>query len=163
MAGVPPQPPSALTSARSSPAVNGNGSANVDYVNGHGALPDSPASAVPPPAATTKKGKPAANQKPQDDKKKTEKLLAARINELEQNTKGDKEQEAEIGMSCHFLPVWQGCGRCFIQSDGATRTTEGPISYAGYRSPTASVRFSKLSKCHIKLHMLYSVSILSSE
>ncbi|KAL8909159.1 MAG: hypothetical protein Q9171_005164 [Xanthocarpia ochracea] len=96
MAGVPPQPPTALTSARSSPAVNGNGSANVDYINGHGALPDSPASAVPPPAAATKKGKPATNQKPQDDQKKTEKLLAARINELEQNTKGDKEQEAEI-------------------------------------------------------------------
>ncbi|KAL8752449.1 MAG: hypothetical protein Q9199_005741 [Rusavskia elegans] len=96
MAGVPAPPPTASTSARSSPAVNGNGHANLNYINGHGALPDSPASAVPPPAATTRKGKPSTNQKPQDDQKKTEKLLAARINELEQNTKGDKEQEAEI-------------------------------------------------------------------
>lgn len=98
MAGVPTQPPTASTSARSSPAVNGNGNANLDYINGHGALPDSPASAVPPPAAPARKGKPSTTQKPQDDQKKTEKLLAARINELEQNTKGDKEQEAEIGM-----------------------------------------------------------------
>ncbi|KAL8672965.1 MAG: hypothetical protein Q9168_002598 [Polycauliona sp. 1 TL-2023] len=93
MAGVPAPPPTASTSTRSSPAVNGNGIASLDYTNGHSALPDSPASAVPP---ATKKGKPSTNQKPQDDQKKTEKLLAARINELEQNTKGDKEQEAEI-------------------------------------------------------------------
>ncbi|KAL9634363.1 MAG: hypothetical protein Q9204_003033 [Flavoplaca sp. TL-2023a] len=98
MAGVPPPTPTASTNARVAPVVNGNGNgnANLDYVNGHGALPDSPASAGPPPAAATRKGKPSANHKPQDDQKKTEKLLAARINELEQNTKGDKEQEAEI-------------------------------------------------------------------
>ncbi|KAL8787841.1 MAG: hypothetical protein Q9213_002028 [Squamulea squamosa] len=96
MAGVPAQPHIASTSARSSPAVNGNGSGNLDYINGHGALPDSSASTVPPPAVTTKKGKPSTNQKPENDQKKTEKLLAARINELEQNTKGDKELDAEI-------------------------------------------------------------------
>ncbi|KAL8694451.1 MAG: hypothetical protein Q9224_003566 [Gallowayella concinna] len=96
MAGAAAQPPTASTSTRSSPAVNGNGNANLDYINGHGTLPDSPASAVPPPTATTKKGKPTSNQKPQDDQKKTEKLLAAKISELEQNNKGDKEQEAEI-------------------------------------------------------------------
>lgn len=99
MASVTAQPPAASMSSRSSPAVNGNGNANLDYINGHGALPDSPASAVPPPATHSKKSKAANTQKPQDDQKKTEKLLAARINELEQNTKGDKEQEAEIGMS----------------------------------------------------------------
>lgn len=103
MAGVAAQPPIASMSTRSSPVVNGNGSANLDYINGHGALPESPASAAPPSAATSKKAKAASNQKPQDDQKKTEKLLAARINELEQNTKGDKEQEAEIGMSIHTL------------------------------------------------------------
>ncbi|KAL8714660.1 MAG: hypothetical protein Q9220_001609 [cf. Caloplaca sp. 1 TL-2023] len=100
MAGVAAQPPTASTSARSSPAVNGsvnaNANANLDYINGHGTLPDSPASAIPPPVAPSKKGKTLSGQKPQDDQKKTEKLLAARINELEQNTKGDKEQEAEI-------------------------------------------------------------------
>lgn len=97
MAGVTPQAPTASTSARSSPATNGNGNMNLDYINGHGALPDSPASTAPPPAAAPKKGKNSSTQKPQDDAKKTEKLLAARISELEQNTKGDKEQEAEIG------------------------------------------------------------------
>ncbi|KAL9594121.1 MAG: hypothetical protein Q9179_005538 [Wetmoreana sp. 5 TL-2023] len=96
MAGVAAQPLAASMSARSSPVVNGNGNANLDYVNSHGSLPESPASAAPPPAPASKKGKPPSNQKPQDDQKKTEKLLAARINELEQNTKGDKEQEAEI-------------------------------------------------------------------
>ncbi|KAL9580208.1 MAG: hypothetical protein Q9212_004636 [Teloschistes hypoglaucus] len=96
MAGVTAQPPTASMSSRSSPATNGNGNANLDYINGHGALPDSPASTAPPPATHSKKGKTANTQKPQDDQKKTEKLLAARINELEQNTKGDKEQEAEI-------------------------------------------------------------------
>lgn len=120
MAGVPPPTPTASTSARVAPAINGNGNgnANLDYINGHGALPDSPASAGPPPAAATRKGKPSANQKPQDEQKKTEKLLAARINELEQNTKGDKEQEAEIGMwfSSHSAQG-PGCGRCNIQLD----------------------------------------------
>ncbi|KAI4106581.1 MAG: hypothetical protein L6R37_002082 [Teloschistes peruensis] len=96
MAGVTAQPPAASMSSRSSPATNGNGNANLDYINGHGALPDSPASTAPPSATHSKKGKTANPQRPQDDQKKTEKLLAARINELEQNTKGDKEQEAEI-------------------------------------------------------------------
>ncbi|KAL8750333.1 MAG: hypothetical protein Q9184_006461 [Pyrenodesmia sp. 2 TL-2023] len=76
--------------------MNGNGNLNLDYINGHGNLPDSPASAAAPPIAAPKKGKNSSTQKPQDDQKKTEKLLAARINELEQNTRGDKEQEAEI-------------------------------------------------------------------
>ena len=97
MAGIAAQPPITSASARSSPAVNGNGNTNLDYINGHGTLPDSPASAAPQPNAVSKKGKSTSGQKPQDDQKKTEKLLAARINELEQNTKGDKEQEAEIG------------------------------------------------------------------
>lgn len=99
MAGVAAQAPTASTTARSSPAINGNGNTNLDYINGHGALPDSPASTAPPSATAPKKGKNSTTQKPQDDQKKTEKLLAARINELEQNTKGDKEQEAEIGTS----------------------------------------------------------------
>lgn len=99
MAGVAAPAPTAPTSARSSLAMNGNGNTNLDYINGHGNLPDSPASTVLPPAAAPKKGKIAPTQKPQDDQKKTGKLLAARINELEQNTKGDKEQEAEIGTS----------------------------------------------------------------
>ncbi|KAI4141903.1 MAG: hypothetical protein LQ341_003388 [Variospora aurantia] len=96
MAGVAAQAPASSTSARSSPAMNGNSNMNLDYINGHGGLPDSPVSTVPPPAVTPKKGKNSSTQKPQDDQKKTEKLLAARISELEQNTKGDKEQEAEI-------------------------------------------------------------------
>ncbi|KAL9002297.1 MAG: hypothetical protein Q9188_004772 [Gyalolechia gomerana] len=95
MAGVAAQPPMTSASARSSPAVNGNGSTN-DCINGNGTFPDSPVSAAPPPNTAPKKGKGSSTQKPQDDQKKTEKLLAARINELEQNTKGDKEQEAEI-------------------------------------------------------------------
>lgn len=94
MAGVAAQPSTTSASARSSPAVNGNGN---EYINGHGTLPESPASAVQPSNTAPKKGKGSSAQKPQDDQKKTEKLLAARINELEQNTKGDKEQEAEIG------------------------------------------------------------------
>lgn len=110
MAGDAAQAPTASTSTRSSPATNGNGNLNLDYINGHGNLPDSPASAAPPPTAAPKKGKTSSTQKPQDDQKKTEKLLAARINELEQNTRGDKEQEAEIGMS--FGHFGDGYGRC---------------------------------------------------
>lgn len=122
MAGVVAHTPTVSTSARSSPAVNSNGNANLDYINGHGTLPESPASSGPPPPATTKKGKPPTNQKPQDDQKKTEKLLAARINELEQNTKGDKEQEAEIGMS--FPTSWAQ----IRQVQHTAETARGPQS-----------------------------------
>lgn len=95
MAGVMSQPPTAPTSSRSSSVVNGNTA--FDYINGHGGLPDSPASnatqppAPPPPAAKKAKGKKAT------DPNETGKLLAAKINQLELDAAGEKDQEAEIG------------------------------------------------------------------
>ena len=126
----------ASMSTRSSPIVNGNGSANLDYINGHGALPDSPALAAPPPSTMSKKGKAGSNQKPQDDQRKTEKLLAARINELEQNTKGDKEQEAEIGMPVPLFPsrstasaIWSSRSACLIRGTRVTPVFHHHISF----------------------------------
>ena len=73
-------------------------------VNGHGELPESPASIVAPPAPTSKKGKKKAT-----DPNETGKLLAAKINQLELDAAGEKDQEAEIGTyqprSASALPV----------------------------------------------------------
>ena len=100
MAGTASQPTAVSPSIRSSPAVNGN--AAVDYINGHGPLPDSPASSTAPAPPTSKKAK----SKKATDPNETGKLLAAKINQLELDAAGDKEQEAEIGgynSSCYFL------------------------------------------------------------
>lgn len=69
------------------------GQAAMDFINGHGTLPDSsaPSSAPAPPATKKGKGKKAV------DPNETGKLLAAKINQLELDAAGDKEQEAEIG------------------------------------------------------------------
>lgn len=93
MAGPPSQAANASANSRSSPAVN-NAPA-LDYINGHGSLPDAPApSAVPMPAAPpTKKGK----GRKAADPNETGKLLAAKINQLELDAAGEKDQEAEIG------------------------------------------------------------------
>lgn len=90
MAATAPQTLAANAGSRSSPAVNGNSS--LDYINGHGDLPDSPASNVMPAAPSSKKGK-----KKTTDPNETSKLLAAKINQLELDAVGEKEQELEIG------------------------------------------------------------------
>lgn len=90
MATTASQPLTANASSRSSPAVNGNTS--LDYINGHGDLPESPASNVAPAPPTSKKSKKKAT-----DPNETSKLLAAKINQLEAETVGEKEQELEIG------------------------------------------------------------------
>ena len=98
MAAIASQPPTAPNSSRSSSVVNGN--AALDYINGHGGLPDSPASTVAPPAppaASTKKTK----GKKAIDPNETGKLLAAKINQLELDAAGEKDQELEIG-NFHF-------------------------------------------------------------
>ena len=95
MAGITSQPATAPTSSRSSSVVNGN--AALDYINGHAGLPDSPASngvqPTAPAAPTAKKGK----GKKATDPNETGKLLAAKINQLELDAAGEKDQEAEIG------------------------------------------------------------------
>ena len=91
MAGVATQPPPSHPSSRTSPGANGNTALN--YINGHGALPNSPISNVAPAAPAAKKGK----GKKAADPNETGKLLAAKINQLELDAAGDKEQEAEIG------------------------------------------------------------------
>lgn len=91
MATTASQPLTATASSRSSPAVAGN--SPHDMVNGHGELPEAPASNVAPAATTTKKGK-----KKVADPNETGKLLAAKINQLELDQAGEKDQEAEIGM-----------------------------------------------------------------
>lgn len=93
MAGPTSQAANASASSRSSPAVN-NAQA-LDYINGHGSLPEPPtSSAAPAPAAPpAKKGK----GKKAADPNETGKLLAAKINQLELDAAGEKDQEAEIG------------------------------------------------------------------
>ena len=91
MATTGSQPLTANASSRSSPAVNGNNS--LDYANGHGDVPDSHGSNVAPAPPTTKKSK-----KKAADPNETGKLLAAKINQLELDAVGEKEQELEIGV-----------------------------------------------------------------
>ena len=91
MAATASQPLTASASSRSSPAVNGN--TPLDYTNGHGDLPDSHGSNVAPAPSTTKKSK-----KKAADPNETGKLLAAKINQLELDAVGEKEQELEIGV-----------------------------------------------------------------
>ena len=91
MAGQATQPPIVSPNPRSSPVIHS--SAALDYINGHGGLPDSPVSSTAPPPPMSKKGK----GKKAADPNETGKLLAAKINQLELDAAGDKEQEAEIG------------------------------------------------------------------
>ncbi len=93
MAGPGSQAPNPSTTSRSSSAAN-NAQA-LDYINGHGNLPDAPASntAPAPTTSTAKKGK----GKKAADPNETGKLLAAKINQLELDAAGEKDQEAEIG------------------------------------------------------------------
>ena len=95
MAAVASQPPSGPNSSRSSSVVNGN--AAVDYINGHGALPDSPASSIAPgPTPAASAPKKAKTKKFVDDNEKA-KLIAARLNQLELGAAEEKDQEVEIG------------------------------------------------------------------
>ncbi|KAL6716505.1 hypothetical protein ACLMJK_006072 [Lecanora helva] len=93
MAGPGSQAPKTSTTSRSASA--NNNTASADYINGHGSLPDAPApnAAQAPVAPTTKKGK----GKKAADANETGKLLAAKINQLEQDAAGEKDQEVEIG------------------------------------------------------------------
>lgn len=89
MAGPSSQP----ATAPSNPRFTAHATAAADYSNGHAGLSDPPASAAIPQIPTSKKtkGKKAA------DPSETGKLLAAKINQLELDAAGDKEQELEIG------------------------------------------------------------------
>ena len=91
MAGHASQAATAAASSRPSPTANNNPSS--DYINGHGNLPDAPAPSAAPAASTGKKGK----SKKTTDPNETGKLLAAKINQLELDAAGEKDQDAEIG------------------------------------------------------------------
>ena len=67
--------------------------AGLDYINGHGSLPDAPNSAPAPAAPATKKGK----TKKAPDANEVGKALAAKISQLELDAAGEKDQEVEIG------------------------------------------------------------------
>ena len=93
MAGPTSQAPNPSTGSRSLSTIN-NAPA-LDYINGHGNLPDPPApNPTPAPAPST--GKKAKGKKAADPSE-TGKLLAAKINQLELDAAGEKDQEAEIG------------------------------------------------------------------
>ena len=89
MAGPSSQP----ATTTSNPRITAHATAAADCSNGHAGLSDSPASASIPQLPTTKKAK----GKKAADPNETGKLLAAKINQLELDAAGDKEQELEIG------------------------------------------------------------------
>ncbi|MCJ1418031.1 hypothetical protein MMC32_004376 [Xylographa parallela] len=94
MAAVASQPPTGPNSSRSSSVMNGHPA--VDYINGHGALPDSPASgSTPTSAPVAPVSKKTKTKKPVDDNEKA-KLVAARLNQLEIGFAEEKDQELEI-------------------------------------------------------------------
>ena len=78
-------------SASSQPASVSN--AALEYTNGHGNTPESSVSAAVPPMQTGKKGK----NKKAPDANEVGKALAAKINQLELDAAGEKDQEIEIG------------------------------------------------------------------
>ncbi|KAL2040177.1 hypothetical protein N7G274_007080 [Stereocaulon virgatum] len=91
MAGHGSHAPTTTTGARPPAAANNNNPA-LDYINGHGSLPDAPAPNAAPAAPVAKKGK----NKKAPDPNETGKLLAAKINQLELDAAGEKDQELEI-------------------------------------------------------------------
>lgn len=95
MAAAAAHPQTAPTSSRSSSVVNG--ASTVGYTNGHGELPDSPASIGAQPPGPTAPGIRKAKSKKVADPNETSKLLAAKISQLESDAAGEKDQEAEIG------------------------------------------------------------------
>ena len=108
MAGPASQPATAASNSRH----NAHGAAAAEHCSTHAGLSDTPASAsVPqPPASKKAKGKKAA------DPSETGKLLAAKINQLELDAAGDKEQELEIGrcFSLHKFTRFFLCYRVAI-------------------------------------------------
>lgn len=86
-------PSSQSTTTPSNLRVTAHATAATDCSNGHVGLSDPPASVSISqlPTAKKAKGKKAA------DPSETGKLLAAKINQLELDAAGDKEQELEIG------------------------------------------------------------------
>ena len=92
MAGHGSHAPTTAAGACHSTAANNNNAA-LDYINGHGNLPDAPAPNAASAAPVAKKGK----NKKAPDPNETGKLLAAKINQLELDAAGEKDQEAEIG------------------------------------------------------------------
>lgn len=81
-----------MATAGNRPLAAASSSGSQDLTNGHGDSTDSPASTAPPATAAAKKGK-----KKAADQNETGKLLAAKINQLELDAAGEKDQEAEIG------------------------------------------------------------------
>ena len=107
------------STARSTSAAN----PGLDYINGHGNLPDGPtsntaannaasaATTAPVPAAKKgTKGKKAA------DPNETGKLLAAKINQLELDAVEEKDQELEIGSWCTLDCSIHNHRRPFLES-----------------------------------------------
>ena len=91
-------------SRSSSTAVPGN--TTSDRKNGNNIQSETSAARNPPVAATAKKAK---TKKPTDPSE-TQKMLAAKINQLEHDRAGEKDQEAEIGglMFIKVLPLFEG-------------------------------------------------------
>lgn len=95
-------PSSQSATNTTNPRFTAHATAAADYSNGHAGLSDPPASASIPQLPTGKKAK----GKKAADPSETGKLLAAKINQLELDAAGDKEQELEIGRFfslCKFM------------------------------------------------------------
>ena len=100
MVGATTQPPTTSTSSRSSSVVNGNHT--HEYPNDHGELPDPPGANGTPAPATSKKGK----SKKAVDPNENQKLVAARLKQLERDQAAVVNQDAEI-RGYNFLPRLQ--------------------------------------------------------
>lgn len=90
--------------------THGHATGATDCSHGHVGLSDPPASASTPQLPNAKKGK----GKKAADPNETGKLLAAKINQLELDAAGDKEQELEIGglfFSSNFFGVYSSLRR----------------------------------------------------
>ena len=99
-----------LASPSPTPVVGAGRTGSIDHATmmqaGNGMAPGaSSASAVVSSSAKTVTGKKANKARKPTDPSETEKLLAAKINQLELDAAGEKDQEQEIGKSAVYFDI----------------------------------------------------------
>lgn len=145
MVGATTQPPTTSTSSRSSSVVNGNHT--HEYPNDHGELPDPPGANGTPVPAMSKKSK----SKKAVDPNENQKLVAARLKQLERDQAAVMNQDAEI-RGYYFLPELQtAISEIFAllaQHDLSADVIARALDDLNMVWPVAEIDFSKPAKCY---------------
>ena len=145
MVGATTQPPTTSTSSRSSSVVNGNHT--HEYPNDHGELPDPPGANGTPVPAMSKKSK----SKKAVDPNENQKLVAARLKQLERDQAAVMNQDAEI-RGYYFLPELQtAISEVFAllaQHDLSADVIARALDELNIAWPVKEIDFSKPAECY---------------